>query len=102
MKRKHVIWMALFLVLVGSLVGCATRSSHQASSVVQYLYPDKTEPIDTPSVPVLSVPMKVGIAFVPEGRETKYGSFAHPAFAEGAKMALMEQISTQFKQYPFI
>jgi rhomboid family GlyGly-CTERM serine protease len=88
--------------MVGSVAGCATRSSHQASSVVQYLYPDKTEPVETPSVPVLSVPMKVGIAFVPEGGETRYGSFAHPTFSEKAKMALMAEMSTQFKQYPFI
>jgi rhombotail lipoprotein len=46
--------------------------------------------------------MKVGIAFVPEGGETRYGSFAHPTFGEKAKMALMAEMSTQFKQYPFI
>lgn len=32
----------------------------------------------------------------------RYGSFAHPTFGEKAKMALLEEMSTQFKQYPFI
>lgn len=50
-KRNQVISMVLFLILimVGSVAGCATRSSHHASSVVQYLYPEKLTPSILPA-----------------------------------------------------
>jgi rhombotail lipoprotein len=65
---------------------------------VQYLYPDKTEPIETPTIPSLSLPLKVGIAFVPEGKRR----LSESVLSEKERMDLMEQIGSRFKQYPFV
>jgi rhombotail lipoprotein len=60
--------------------------------------------VDTPTVPVLSLPLRVGIAFVPAGGSGKNGyPYAEDLnFSESQKIELMKQISTQFKQYPFV
>ena len=106
----------LALVLAGIATGCAT-SRRYSSSVVQYLYPDQNAPIQAPEVPQLSVPLKVGIAFVPNGAEEKqsyspasqYG--AAPLFGaatlaatltEKDKMLLMQNVSDHFKKYEFV
>ncbi|MGH9896236.1 MAG: rhombotarget lipoprotein, partial [bacterium] len=76
---------------------------HQASSVVEYLYPDKAEPVETPTIPTLSLPLKVGLAFVPEGqRKGRSGRSGEPVFTEKEKIALMEEVSGHFKKYPFV
>jgi rhombotail lipoprotein len=37
--------------------------------VVQYLYPDKKAPAERAAIPFLSLPIKAGIAFVPEASD---------------------------------
>ena len=64
-KAFSKFYLAVFLTLVFALSGCAIRSSHYKSSVVDYLYPDKKSVVETPSIPVLSIPLRVGVAFVP-------------------------------------
>ena len=102
--------LIIVVTLVATATGCALwssltggRRSHQASSVVEYLYPNKAEPVETPTIPVLSLPLKVGIAFVPEGQRTgRPGRSADPIFTEKHKIALMEEVSSHFKKYPFV
>lgn len=102
--------LIVILTVVATATGCAlwngltaSRRAHQASSVVEYLYPDKAEPVETPTVPTLSLPLKVGIAFVPEGQRTgRQGRSGEPVFTEKEKIALMEEASSHFKKYPFV
>jgi rhombotail lipoprotein len=95
-------------LLLLALSGCDTLgpSAHrQASSVVQYLYPKNQDHKDKPSIPVLSLPLKVGVAFVPEERDSKYGTRYTQdgaAFTEEQKMELMKQVSKSFRNYPFV
>ena len=57
----------LALIICAMLAGCgAMRTRHRSSSVVQYLYPDKNEYIETPGIPRMELPLRVGVAFVPE------------------------------------
>ena len=116
MEKKKVFskfYLAVFFTLVFALSGCAIRSSHYKSSVVDYLYPDKKSVIETPSIPVLSIPLRVGVAFVPPA-EHHYSS-GNPFFSpntvngvsaatlnEKERMELMKKISGEFKQYPFV
>lgn len=95
--------------IVLALAGCDTLGSNthrQASSVVQYLYPKNQEHVDTPTIPVLSLPLKVGVAFVPEEGASKYGSGYNyrdvAAFTEEQKMELMKRVSKSFRDYPFV
>lgn len=98
---------ALAFVLVA---GCALfgpgSARHQTSSVVEYLYPGDPQHTDTPGVPTLALPLRVGIAFVPaESSRTRGNYFLPPAdlqFSEKAKMALAKEISDQFREMPFV
>jgi rhombotail lipoprotein len=105
--------LALLIIIVATATGCAlwssltgSQRSHQASSVVEYLYPNKAEPVETPTIPTLFLPLKVGIAFVPEGQPTgrtgRPGRPGEPVFTEKEKIALMEEVSSHFKKYPFV
>jgi rhombotail lipoprotein len=89
--------LAVLLSATVLAAGCMVKSSHQASSVVQYLYPKKSEHQEIPSIPNLSIPLRVGIAFVPEGK----GAFGMH-LGEKDKADLQEKISAEFKKYPFI
>jgi rhombotail lipoprotein len=89
----------ILINIVMLIASCAVRSSHNASSVVKYLYPDKKEHVETTSIPVLSLPLRVGIAFVPD---TKDSYSALYSLDERKKMDLMKSISAEFKQYPYV
>lgn len=85
------------LVLVLLLASCTTnRSSHHSSSVVQYLYPDIDKPMISEQVPRLRLPLRVGIAFIPE-QQTHYS-----VINEEQKVKLMREVEGHFKQYDFV
>jgi rhombotail lipoprotein len=88
--------VALFGVFSGLVFGCTIRSTYHSSSVVQYLYPDQKIPVETPQIPRLSLPIKVGIAFVPETTGRHYN------LTEKDKTDLMKEVSDHFRQYDFV
>jgi len=92
--------MAAVVAMAGVLAaGCATREACQKASIVDFLYSNKERPLERACVPTLSLPMDVGIVFVPERSLYPY---QEPALTEKEKIALMERVATQFKKYPFI
>ncbi|MFS1524527.1 rhombotarget lipoprotein [Microbulbifer sp. 2304DJ12-6] len=72
------------------------RPSHYSSSAVQYLYPDQDDYIETPDIPRLSLPLKVGIAFVPEGNKKSQ------TLTERDKLELVNKVSKNFKNHDFV
>ncbi len=85
------------------ITGCACMhdgkcSKRNSSSLMDYLYPTKNTHIDTPSIPTLSLPLRIGVAFVPENNR----GYSNLNFSEQAKVDLLNKVSQQFKQYPFI
>lgn len=105
---RHIISGVLLMAVTVVLSACATGERHYATSVVDYLYPDD-EPVVTPSIPVLKLPLRVGIAFVP-GRTTS-GRLARPmvvgqgtafGLTESRKQALMQEVVAHFKRYEFV
>ena len=90
------------------LSGCATTTS-QKTSVVDYLYPT-TNVVETPSVPVLKPPVRVGIAFVPGlspssgGTSTRMviGPRGQPVLTEKKKIDLMQEAAKHFRKYPIV
>ncbi|MCK5522337.1 MAG: rhombotarget lipoprotein [Thiomargarita sp.] len=98
MKLLRKLFMIfLFMAVYGLLTGCATsKSKHYSSNVVQYLYPNKRQPVEMPKIPSLSLPLKVGIAFVPETTSN------HKTLTELNKADLMNEVSTHFKKYDFV
>ena len=97
MKISRLATMFFMLIIAGSfLTGCLASSNSYRSSVVTYLYPYDKEPVETPEVPLLSLPLKVGIAFVPESSEPVKG------LTEKDKMDLMKEVSNHFKAQDFV
>ena len=105
----RVPFVAVFLVL--GLGGCSTGKVHHASSVVEFLYPD-AQPVVKPEIPVLQLPIRVGIAFVPDGQTTQERTrgprrpFSGPApnlaLTERRKTELLQEVVEHFKKYPFV
>jgi len=97
MKFKNLAGVSIVSIIIfGLFFGCVSQSSHYKSSVVQYLYPEKKDPIETPEIPILSLPINVGVAFVPEV------SSGLKNFSEKDKMELLKEISKHFKGYDFV
>lgn len=103
--------VSITAALVVVLAGCASQA-HYNSSAVDYLYPGKSDPIEVPSIPVMAVPMKVAIAFVPDTDPQRAHSAWQTIFGtskpqgmvltEKQKIDLMQKVSANFKKYPFI
>jgi rhombotail lipoprotein len=106
MSKTAWLIIGLSATVVILVVGCDTMGrarNHRASNLYAYLYSDQADHIDTPTIPVLSLPLRVGVAFVPvDSAHNTYSYSDEAAFSESQKMQLMKQISGQFKQYPFV
>lgn len=72
------------------------QNTHRSSSVVSFLFPKEQPPPQVPGIPVLRLPLRVGIGFVPEER----GEFAR--FSEARKGELLNRIAADFRSQPFV
>ena len=101
LKNSRAICFIITIFVLFSLMGCAEfygrRQNRYTSSVVEYLYPKK-EVTEVSSIPRLSLPLRVGIAFVPE---SGVGTVANRLSGK-EKMDLMERISSEFRTLPFV
>ena len=99
--RYRILILAAFIVLL--LAGCSsfwnlggeTRSG-VSSSLVDYLYPAGEVPPDVEDrIPYLELPLRVGIAFVPNqgGRSP---------ISEATKMQLLENVKAEFVEREYI
>jgi rhombotail lipoprotein len=83
------------------LAGCAgmygNNQFRYRSSVVDYLYPDQ-QIAEVASVPLLSLPIRVGVAFVPDSA----GTAGTGHISEKDKMDLLVRISSEFKAMDFV
>ena len=104
---------AISLVLL--IVGCAVQQTRTKSSVVDYLYPNKSEAIVRPEIPVLNIPINVGIAFVPEQAARSGGTniwsgitklwssdVGGGKLTEAYKTDLLEKVAGHFRQHKFV
>ena len=109
MNRKHLtvqIAGAGLAIAALWLAGCAAlmpngpRKSEKSSSVIEFLYPKQSEPIVAPGVPVLRLPLRVGLAFAPSpgGR----GGYSTGEFSEQQKTVLLRRVAEEFKANAFI
>ena len=109
-KKTTTLTLGFAAAITVLITGCDTfdtpRAQHQASSLYAYLYPNQNNHVDIPTVPVLSLPLRVGVAFVPENDHRQRQYFGYNTeegnISESQKMALMKQISAEFKKYPFV
>ena len=102
MPSKFVIICFITTILIiFSAIGCTglfgKKQSRYTSSVVEYLYNGK-EVVETPTIPHLSLPLQVGVAFVPESGLR----LSENKLSEKEKMDLMVRISSEFRKLPFV
>ena len=108
MKTKTCLKIGAAAALAALAVSCASfggRQSHHSSSLFAYLYPDQQGHVDQPAVPVLSLPLRVGVAFVPDDRPNGRGfrNLANSVtFSESQKLELLQEVTGEFKQCPFV
>jgi len=117
MKHSSIsIFIAVIMLLYAALLsGCASGTNKHATSVVDYLFPNTKNPVVvTPGIPVLSLPLRVGIAFVPAaaGRDvrqsrtstgfTPFQGGGDLALTEKRKTDLMQEVAKNFKKHPFV
>ncbi len=117
MKRTSLRLLIACLVslpIIAWMSGCSvsTGSTKHVTNTVDYLYPNTKDPIATPGIPVLALPLHVGIAFVPGEGGGNYGRGLRgfneraPAavfvLSEQKKIALMQEVADHFKKYPFV
>jgi rhombotail lipoprotein len=98
MKRNFI--PLLLLVTTGLLMaGCVgvfgMRKCERSSSIADYLFPKEQRAVE-PSVPVLALPLKVGVAFVPPGQRSRGD------FSEMQKQVLLEKVASSFRSQKFV
>ncbi|MFL5561624.1 MAG: rhombotarget lipoprotein [Gemmatimonadaceae bacterium] len=86
----------LLPLIAFAIAGCASAPQHHATSVVNYLYPQRMDHVETASVPVLALPLRVGVAFVPED-EARCQPCAPRTLAESDRLDLMKQVAAHFR-----
>lgn len=92
------------VLLLPFIAGCSTllfgndeRGVRQgtSSSLVDFLYPDGETPAPPDgSLPMLNLPIKVGLAFVPSNR--------HETISAAEKQELLERVAAAFRDRPFV
>ena len=100
-RFDHLIALSAALLLLTGCFSSRGRQTQRASSVVSYLYPNQSNPLPPTSIPVLRLPLRVGVAFVPSGNGTE--RFGTPSgFSELQKSALLERVAAEFKGLDYI
>ncbi len=99
LKRPGATCRIAVLLVAVVLGGCANlwnRQHHTSASVVDFLYPGENPSAMAPSIPELTLPLRVGIAFVP-------GSGAgSAALTEVRKEQLLTSVADHFRQAPYV
>jgi rhombotail lipoprotein len=91
---------ALLLSCSGCFSPHQRKKAARATSVVSYLYPDQANPMPPTTIPVLRLPLRVGVAFVPSGHQGDYGAMG--PISELQKNQLMERVAAEFKGLEYI
>lgn len=94
-RRMLLLMLGAIMIFASGCAGLFSRSTqHTKTSVVDYLYPNAKDPITEQGIPVLSLPLRVGIAFVPE---------QHRGFLpEARKTEFLNRVAEHFKKQEFI
>jgi rhombotail lipoprotein len=99
----------LLLVLATLFItGCASQQVTTKSSVMEYLYPKSGDTFEIPSIPHLSLPLRVGVAFVPVSKKSTTshnfwtGRLYSGAMSEAKKSEILEKVSENFRKLDFV
>ena len=103
--KSLVILIAL--VALG-LSGCSSQRINTKSSVMEYLYPTSENFLVATSTPHLKLPLRVGVAFVPESSDNNSsnniwtGKSYSGQITEFKKNQILERVSDNFRELKFV
>jgi len=103
---KSVVLLAVLFTL--GLSGCASQRVNTKSSIMEYLYPKSEDTFVEPSTPHLKLPLRVGVAFVPESKESTSarnlwsGQNYSGEMTEAKKGEILEAVSDNFRALDFV
>ncbi len=111
-EKGFLITLLIFLITIILFSGCA-QQVRRSSSLFEYLDQDTNRHIEEPVIPAVSLPLRIGIAFVPEGYNATvtssnknmdlwFDSEFTIVFSGKEKMDLMERIGSELREYPFV
>lgn len=106
--KANVFKLVLIICMLPYLVACSGLQTRTTSSVMDYLYPSEAQKTVQPSVPVLPLPLNVGIAFVPDqtagstGHHFWAGRFGGEFLTEAEKSDLLDRVAENFRKYVFV
>ena len=87
----------VFLASCSTLLSRNGAKETRSSSLVDYLYPNgNNRPEHTAEIPVLKLPVKAGIAFVPSNNRHQNGVSEHD------QLELLRKVKNSFLQYDYI
>lgn len=95
------------LVALG-LSGCSSQRINTKSSVMEYLYPTSENFLVATSTPHLKLPLRVGVAFVPESSDNNSsnniwtGKSYSGQITEFKKNQILERVSDNFRELKFV
>ena len=102
-------FLVTFVVLVAfGLSGCSSQRINTKSSVMEYLYPTSENFLVTTSTPHLKLPLRVGVAFVPEssGNNSSNNIWTGKSYSgemtEFKKNQILERVSENFRELKFV
>lgn len=93
----RLLTIAMSVIVTASLIGCSIypQRSGSSSSLVDYLYPDGQIPPEVgDEIPIINVPARVGLAFVPGSGWANLG--------EHQRSELLEIVKARFADREFI
>jgi rhombotail lipoprotein len=100
LRFRPVALLALAAASILLISGCTSyfprNRAHQSGSVVSFLFPKEQPRVQTPVLPVLDLPLRVGIAFVPETQTSR------ASFSEMQKQRLLGRVADKFRTLPFV
>jgi rhombotail lipoprotein len=96
-KQLLLCGMAAGIILLSGCMLFPQSRSQKSGSVVAFLFPKEKPQVQAPSIPVLQLPLRVGLAFVPEADTATAGSFT-----EMQKQTLLKKTADQFRAQPFV
>jgi len=102
---KHLAVLGAIVLGIVPLSGCGHYTTQRTSNILTYLYPGETQPVEISNTapPNIPLPMKIGIAFVPESRTMTGRSDAKiEPLTEKHKMEMMRELSSTLRRYPYI
>jgi rhombotail lipoprotein len=98
MPARPLLLCSASILLAWFAGACAQAGRHNATSAVDYLYPEQVGRVQQkPAIPVLRLPLRVGIAFVPSSSMAE-----HQIITEQEKIELMERIIPEFQKLDYV